>query len=83
MASLLASARRSTCKASTSRDITNISSQTTEPAGGHILDYVLEQGTLTFGAISKLVIDLPENADFLNANLTPENLDDAIRSVES
>jgi len=51
--------------------------------GGHILDYVLEQGTLTFGAISKLVIDLPENSDFLNANLTPENLDDAIRSVES
>ncbi|KTS73656.1 acetolactate decarboxylase [Pantoea sp. BS_4] len=51
--------------------------------GGHILDYVLEEGSLTFGAISKLVIDLPENSDFLHANLTPENLDDAIRSVES
>ncbi|WP_075183338.1 acetolactate decarboxylase [Pantoea sp. 1.19] len=51
--------------------------------GGHILDYVLEQGTLTFGAISKLVIDLPQDRDFLQADLNPDNLDEAIRSVES
>jgi len=51
--------------------------------GGHILDYVLAQGTLTFGAISKLVIDLPQDRDFLRANLNPDNLDEAIRSVES
>ncbi|ADU72148.1 acetolactate decarboxylase [Pantoea sp. At-9b] len=51
--------------------------------GGHILDYVLEQGILTFGAISKLVIDLPHDRDFLQADLQPENLDEAIRSVES
>lgn len=51
--------------------------------GGHILDYALEQGTLTFGAISKLVVDLPQDSDFLNANLTPANLDAAIRAVES
>ncbi|MCX8958471.1 acetolactate decarboxylase [Erwinia psidii] len=51
--------------------------------GGHLLDYQLEEGTLTFGEISKLVIDLPNDSDFLRANLTPENLDSAIRSVES
>lgn len=51
--------------------------------GGHILDYELATGTLTFGAISKLVIDLPQDRDFLQANLNPDNLDEAIRSVES
>ncbi|MFG1174567.1 acetolactate decarboxylase [Erwiniaceae bacterium CAU 1747] len=51
--------------------------------GGHLLDYQLERGTLTFGEISKLVIDLPGDSDFLRANLNPENLDSAIRSVES
>jgi len=51
--------------------------------GGHILDYVLEQGTLTFGAISKLVVDLPQDREFLQADLTPDNLDEAIRAVES
>lgn len=51
--------------------------------GGHLLDYQLEEGELTFGEISKLVIDLPGDSDFLQANLNPENLDSAIRSVES
>lgn len=51
--------------------------------GGHILDYVLEQGTLTFGAISKLVVDLPQDREFLQADLNPQDLDAAIRSVES
>ncbi|MEN4911450.1 acetolactate decarboxylase [Erwinia amylovora] len=51
--------------------------------GGHLLDYQLDHGTLTFGEISKLVIDLPGDSDFLRANLSPENLDSAIRSVES
>jgi len=51
--------------------------------GGHILDYALEQGTLTFGAISRLVVDLPQDSDFLNANLNPADLDAAIRAVES
>lgn len=50
--------------------------------GGHILDYVLEQGVLTFGAINRLVIDLPQGSDFLRADLNPHNLDAAIRSVE-
>lgn len=51
--------------------------------GGHVLDYSLESGVLTFGAISKLVVDLPEDRDFLQANLNPDDLDSAIRAVES
>ncbi|MGM3175346.1 acetolactate decarboxylase [Dickeya lacustris] len=51
--------------------------------GGHILDYQLEEGVLTFGTIAKLVIDLPRDRDFLKANLSPEDLDQVIHSVES
>lgn len=51
--------------------------------GGHILDYHLEEGVLTFGTIAKLVIDLPQDQDFLQANLSPNNLDSVIHSVES
>ncbi|SFN54272.1 acetolactate decarboxylase [Izhakiella capsodis] len=50
--------------------------------GGHLLDYTLHEGVLTFGEINKLIIDLPQDKDFLNANLTPVDLDSAIRSVE-
>ncbi len=38
---------------------------------------------LTFGEIHKLMIDLPADSAFLQANLHPDNLDAAIRSVES
>lgn len=51
--------------------------------GGHVLDYQLENGVLTFGTLTKLVIDLPQGRDFLKADLMPGNLDKAIRSVES
>lgn len=51
--------------------------------GGHILDYRLENGVLQFGTIAKLVIDLPLDQDFLRANLSPEDLDSVIHSVES
>ncbi|MEE3651167.1 MULTISPECIES: acetolactate decarboxylase [unclassified Brenneria] len=51
--------------------------------GGHILDYEMESGVLTFGVISKLIIDLPQDRDFLSADLSPDNLDRAIQSVES
>jgi len=51
--------------------------------GGHLLDYQLESGTLTFGEIHHLLIDLPADAAFLNADLHPDNLDAAIRSVEN
>ncbi|WP_039056995.1 acetolactate decarboxylase [Enterobacter sp. Bisph1] len=51
--------------------------------GGHLLDYQLDHGTLTFGEIHHLMIDLPVDAAFLNADLHPDNLDAAIRSVEN
>lgn len=51
--------------------------------GGHLLDYQLESGVLTFGEIHKLTIDFPVDKAFLNANLHPDDLDAAIRSVES
>jgi len=51
--------------------------------GGHLLDYQLESGVLTFGEIHKLMIDLPADSAFLRANLHPSNLDAAIRSVEN
>ncbi|WP_369790350.1 acetolactate decarboxylase [Rouxiella sp. WC2420] len=52
-------------------------------SGGHVLDYQVERGTLTFGTVEKLAIDFPHDQDFLNANLSPENLREAIRAVES
>ncbi|WP_312690794.1 acetolactate decarboxylase [Kosakonia sp.] len=51
--------------------------------GGHLLDYQLDHGTLAFGEIRQLMIDLPADPAFLQANLHPANLDAAIRSVES
>ncbi|CFQ62966.1 alpha-acetolactate decarboxylase [Yersinia frederiksenii] len=51
--------------------------------GGHVLDFQLENGILTFGTVAKLVIDLPQEPDFLQANLSPLNLNNAIRAVES
>jgi len=52
-------------------------------SGGHVLDYQVEHGTLTFGTVEKLMIDFPHDSDFLHANLSPENLQEAIRAVES
>ncbi|MCP5904523.1 alpha-acetolactate decarboxylase, partial [Klebsiella pneumoniae] len=43
----------------------------------------LENGVLTFGEIHKLMIDLPADSAFLQANLHPSNLDAAIRAVEN
>ncbi|MFK3704015.1 acetolactate decarboxylase [Klebsiella sp. NPDC088457] len=51
--------------------------------GGHLLDYQLDRGVLTFGEIHKLLIDLPVDSAFLQADLHPDNLDAAIRAVEN
>lgn len=51
--------------------------------GGHVLDYTLQEGKLTFGTINKLIIDFPQDVDFLRADLNPHNLDQVIRAVES
>ncbi|UMX69219.1 acetolactate decarboxylase [Klebsiella pneumoniae] len=51
--------------------------------GGHLLDYQLDHGVLTFGEIHKLD-DRPARPTARSRRLicTPDNLDAAIRSVE-
>lgn len=51
--------------------------------GGHILDYYLKKGTLQIGIISRLTIDLPSQSAFLQANLMPDNLHQAIEKAEN
>lgn len=51
--------------------------------GGHVLDYYLKYGTLKIGVISRLTIDLPCQATFLQANLMPDNLHQAIEKAEN
>lgn len=42
--------------------------------GGHLLDYQLENGVLTFGEIHKLMIDLPADSAFYRPICTPATL---------
>lgn len=51
--------------------------------GGHVLDYYLKNGTLQIGIISRLTIDLPSQSAFLQANLMPDNLHQAIEKAEN
>lgn len=51
--------------------------------GGHVLDYYLKYGTLKMGVISRLTIDLPCQSTFLQANLMPDNLHQAIEKAEN
>ncbi|HCH49492.1 MAG TPA: acetolactate decarboxylase [Proteus sp.] len=51
--------------------------------GGHILDYYLKYGTLKIGIISRFTIDLPSHSTFLQANLMPDNLHQAIEQAEN
>lgn len=51
--------------------------------GGHVLDYYLKYGTLKIGVISRFTIDLPCQATFLQANLIPDNLHQAIEKAEN
>lgn len=51
--------------------------------GGHVLDYYLKKGTLQIGIISRLTIDLPSQSAFLQANLMPDNLHQAIEQAEN
>ena len=50
--------------------------------GGHVVEYRLKRGRLQMGIISKLFVDLPRNAAFKKAHLTPEDLDKAIKEAE-
>ncbi len=51
--------------------------------GGHVLDYYLKNGTLQIGVISRLTIDLPNQSTFLQANLMPDDLHQAIEQAEN
>jgi acetolactate decarboxylase len=44
---------------------------TDDRQGGHLLDYQLESGVLTFGEIHKLMIDLPADSAFCRPTFTP------------
>lgn len=50
--------------------------------GGHVLEYRLHHARLQLGLVSKLRIDLPRTREFMDADLTPEDLNAAIRSAE-
>ena len=50
--------------------------------GGHIQDYSISSGFLQIGKVSRLVIDTPASADFLRANLAPEDIRTAIEKAE-
>ena len=50
--------------------------------GGHVIDYHLQQGSVQFGIISRLVVHFPKGEDFRHANLTPAFLDRDIRRAE-
>ncbi|HFS6714204.1 TPA: acetolactate decarboxylase [Proteus mirabilis] len=51
--------------------------------GGHVLDYQLKKGTLQIGVISRFTIDLPHQSTFLEANLMPDDLHQAIEQAEN
>ncbi|QIG05964.1 acetolactate decarboxylase [Proteus sp. ZN5] len=51
--------------------------------GGHVLDYYFKKGILQIGIISRLTIDLPSQSAFLQANLMPDNLHQAIEQAEN
>lgn len=51
-------------------------------SGGHVLDYHVSEGRLTFGSVERLIIDFPDDQEFRQADLDPEDLNEAIHSVE-
>ena len=50
--------------------------------GGHVIDYHLQQGSVQFGIISRLVVHLPKGEDFKHAHLIPAFLGRDIRRAE-
>jgi acetolactate decarboxylase len=51
-------------------------------AGGHLLDFNLENASVSIDSISELDLALPENEEFYQANLS-ENLQETLAKVES
>lgn len=51
--------------------------------GGHVLEYKVKHGTLQLGVIRNMKIDLPKTDDFMQADLNPADIDEAIRQAEA
>jgi acetolactate decarboxylase len=52
-------------------------------AGGHILDFVLDEGAIEISTISEIHLSLPTSGQFLGADLHHADVDTAIRKSES
>jgi acetolactate decarboxylase len=50
--------------------------------GGHVTDYRVTSGRLEIAMISQVEIQLPKTRQFAEANLSPQNVDEAIRTAE-
>jgi acetolactate decarboxylase len=50
--------------------------------GGHVIDYRVASGRLEIARISEVEIQLPKTRQFAEANLSPHNVDEAIRTAE-
>ena len=50
--------------------------------GGHVLDYRIRGGRLQLGLLTQLRVELPTDAHFMRADLTPADLHAAIHQVE-
>lgn len=50
--------------------------------GGHVTDYIVANGVVEIAAISDLEIQLPRTKQFAEANLSPRDIDNAIRTAE-
>lgn len=51
--------------------------------GGHVIDFDLEQGSVSYETKYKLNVELPSNSDYLEKNLDIENMDEIIKKVEN
>ena len=52
-------------------------------AGGHILEFVLEEGVVEISTLSEIHLSLPTSGPFLGADLHVKDVDAAIRKSES
>lgn len=55
---------------------------TAHTGGGHVLDFVLEQGTLEISTLSEIHLSLPTTGPFLTAHLNAQDMDAGIRKSE-
>ncbi|WP_426576045.1 acetolactate decarboxylase [Xenorhabdus stockiae] len=50
--------------------------------GGHVFDFELQSGLLSYEPKQNIKIHLPDNSEYINADLTVNDLDEAIRKAE-